>query len=369
MIRTLITAMLGMFAFTASAQDGFVVQGKLYEAQEGQKVLLNYTLERKLVRDTAVLKNGTFQFTGKVDYPTRANIIMPLTSMGITTGSLNSKEFMLENTRITITGKDLQNATVTGGKTQSDYLKLRAMLKPVQEEMNPISAKLRELYKAGDIKAADPFAAQMEALRKKATAIEEEFVLKNPDSYISLNLVLSRMTNIDETKLGPLYEALSPGMKASPNGKYIGERLALANNVGIGKTALDFVQKDLNGKSISLSSFKGKYVLIDFWASWCGPCRQENPNLLKAYDKFKDKKFEILSISMDNNKEAWAKAIKEDGLPWIHLCDFKGPTNAVAVLYDVKVIPQNFLVGPDGKILAKDLHGKDLDKMLTELIR
>ncbi len=133
--------------------------------------------------------------------------------------------------------------------------------------------------------------------------------------------------------------------------------------------APDFTLPDTTGKPVSLSSFKGKYVLVDFWASWCGPCRQENPNVVKAYNQFKDKNFTILGVSLDKNKNAWLEAIKNDGLAWNHVSDLKYWDSEAAALYQVQSIPYNVLVDPDGKIIAEDLRGGDLIKTLGSVLK
>ena len=126
---------------------------------------------------------------------------------------------------------------------------------------------------------------------------------------------------------------------------------------------------DLNGNMVSLSSFKGKYVLLDFWASWCGPCRGENPNVVAAYERFKGNNFTILGVSLDNKKDAWEQAIKEDGLTWTQVSDLKGWSSSAATLYAVQSIPSNFLIDPTGKIIARNLRGSELEEMLQQILK
>jgi peroxiredoxin len=209
----------------------------------------------------------------------------------------------------------------------------------------------------------------LRAIRKKMIKAEEDFIRSNPDSYVSLYLVDRRAVIIDLPTFEPLYASLSPRLKNTVRGKAIGEKLAVTQKTAIGKPALVFAQNNTEGQPVSLASLRGKYVLIDFWASWCGPCRAENPNVVKAYNRFKDKNFEIIGVSLDDKKDPWLQAIQKDGLPWIHVSDLKGWKNDVAVQYGVAAVPQNFLVDPNGIIVAKNLRGEELEKKLGEIIK
>ncbi|MFL5808383.1 MAG: peroxiredoxin family protein, partial [Flavisolibacter sp.] len=164
------------------------------------------------------------------------------------------------------------------------------------------------------------------------------------------------------------FNSLDESIRGSQIGKSLSDYIAYSKVGAVGTEALEFTQNDVDGKPVSLSSFKGKYVLLDFWASWCRPCRAENPNVVKAYAKFKDKNFTVLGVSLDQQKDAWLKAISADRLTWNHVSDLQYWNNSVAQMYHIESIPGNFLIDPNGKIIAKDLHGEELQTKLCEVI-
>ena len=152
-------------------------------------------------------------------------------------------------------------------------------------------------------------------------------------------------------------------------GMYLAQYIAESKKNAVGSLLPDFTQADTTGKPFTLSSLRGKYVLIDFWASWCGPCRRENPNIVAAYNKYSKKNFTILGVSLDQAKPAWLDAINMDGLSWNHVSDLHGWSNAVAQQFQIVNIPQNILLGPDGKILGKNLRGASLERKLSRVLR
>ncbi|WP_316819635.1 TlpA disulfide reductase family protein [Pedobacter gandavensis] len=197
----------------------------------------------------------------------------------------------------------------------------------------------------------------------------DEFIKKNPASLVSAYVLYRDFSyRLSPDEISQNLQLLDPKLHQTPYVAVLKDLVNVLNSVSIGKKALDFEGNTPDGKTIKLSDHFGKYLLLDFWASWCGPCRRENPNLVKAYQKYHDKGFDIFAVSLDKSKEAWLKGIKDDQLTWTHVSDLAFWNSAAAKLYGVRAIPANVLIDPNGVIIARNLTGDDLDKKLEELL-
>jgi peroxiredoxin len=363
-------ALLPMLAFSQSTK--FTVQGKLGTYNAPAKVYLQYRNDGKTVIDSAVLVNGVFKFTGDVGaVPSQAYVLLSEKGAGMN-NTRDYKAIYVEPGVITVNSvAEVAKAKVEGTKTNAENEEYHALLKPVNDGYDAIEAK--DKAASDDVKKTDAYAKQSKAdekaVEEQEKTLNKKFIQSHPNSVISLNVLQSFAYSADYKDIEPLYNGLSVDVKATKPGKEFGAIMLKLKGVAIGATAPEFAEADTAGKMVSLSSFRGKYVLIDFWASWCGPCRQENPNVVKAYNQYKTKNFTIVGVSLDrpNAKEAWLKAIHKDGLTWTQLSDLQFWKSKTADLYGVRGIPQNFLLDPNGKIIGKNLRGDDLEAKLTEL--
>jgi len=363
--------MISIFAFAfffAKAQDNFVINGHLSKAPNGAIITIFLpNSEGVKVEVNAAIKDGNFTMKGNIKNPEK--IFMFFKKDSLSKGSGEMQDFFLDKGTTTITGTDkLSSAVFKGGKTQQEYLLL-------QSQLSDLNKKYAELLEQATKAKAEKNDSAFKKIQDEARpvyanqcSVKDAFVLSHPDSYVSLDLVFLISANIKMDRFGPLYRALTADVLKNPKGKQVVDRWQAAQKTASGKT-FDFTQPDVNGKNFTLSSLKGKYVLVDFWASWCSPCRAENPNVLKAYLQFKAKNFEVVSISLDQNKEAWLNAVKVDKLPWLQVSDLKGFKNVVAVECDINSIPQNILVDPNGIIIAKNLRGPELETKLASILK
>ena len=371
-MKKIILAALISSAITAKAQDKFNITGTLSGVGNDKMILLSFTnSEGKSAKDSANVVNGKFAISGTTAYGNRAYLeLKPIVKDTSKRRTVDYKEFYLEKGNTVVTGTDkIATATISGTKVQAENLAYHAQMDPLQAEYKKIVDRFYKARAAKDSVELKKISEDAKPLMAKMESTLDDFIKNNPDSYMTADLVLgNRMAVVDLEKFEPIYNTLSKRVLASFTGKKITDKYNKAKNIAIGKE-VDFTLPDVKGNEFKLSSLKGKYVLVDFWASWCVPCRAENPHLLKAYGELKDKNFEIVGVSLDDKREPWLKAVEQDKLPWTQVSDVKGFKTEVAVRFGISAIPQNFLIDPNGKIIAKDLRGEDVNKKIASYIK
>ncbi|MDB5136782.1 MAG: hypothetical protein JWP37_3385 [Mucilaginibacter sp.] len=371
-MKKIILAAVAFLPALAFAQDGtYTVQGTVGTYNAPSKVYIQYAVKGKVTTDSVILKDGKFQFTGSIG-STPNNAYLIFSEKGTGPAYKDYKSIYLEKGTITVTSNDLlANAKVAGGKTNGDNERFQLAYKPINDAQKAIDDKEKaatpEQLQSPEFIKQDKLAQK--TLDGQEMEMNKKFIHDNPGSYISLNALETYAYSADYAEIAPLYNGLSDDIKNSERGKEWTERLPKLKAVALGATAPVFAEADTSGKVISLESFRGKYVLVDFWASWCGPCRHENPNVVKAYNRYKGKNFTIVGVSLDRPgaKDKWLAAIHKDGLAWTQVSDLQFWKSKTADMYAVRAIPQNFLIDPNGKIIGKNLRGDDLEDKLAEL--
>jgi len=375
-MKRLFLSIAVLMPFVTFAQDPFVLKGKVGLLNYPARAYLAYQVGANKYVDSAAINNGDFIFKGTVLNPTNASLLIDHKGVGLARvdSTADVLNFYLEKGEITVSGADsIYKAKIGGSKINDDSQRLMAQLKPIVDRAQALNQEKKSAPVAQQNSAEfqNKMSDELKKLQIEQSAVIKIFILSNPNSYLSLLALYSvGGPTPDPIELDTLYNSLSPELKATETARIFVTSLNELKHTAVGVTAPDFTENDVNGTPVKLSSFRGKYVLLDFWASWCGPCREENPNVVKAYNKFKDKNFTILSVSLDktDGKNSWLSAIRSDGLTWTQVSDLKFWSNEAALLYYVTSIPSNFLIDPDGKIIARDLRGQDLENKLEEVL-
>jgi len=343
--------------------DGFTITGTVTGFADSTKIYLEDATpgEKLNIIDSAHIANGKFTLKGKVNGKTM-NVML-------TTKNNDDYKFLwIENNDMTFKadkGK-FRDAVITGSETQQDADKLEAAVKPVT--LTGDSLNLAAKQDSFGFNQAS-IAKQFEALRNKEIALSAAFVQANPNAIVSAETLNTYATSLGKDKTQHLYNSLSPEAKSTVYGKSIAEYLSLNKNLKVGDKFVDFIQRTPDGKDIKLSDYAGKVVLVNFWASWSGPCREENSVLVTIYHTYKSKGFDVLGISIDQNKKDWIDAIFQDKLTWTNVSDLKGDHCVPALMYGISSIPDNFLIGRDGTILAHGVKLGDLPHRLENVLK
>jgi len=349
-----LTGLLLLSGFASYTQQKVQVSAEISGLKD-TLVNFNYYTKGRVESETVRIKEGKFEWNADMTGAQRVGLYF----------SRGPAFFYAESGVIRITGDaDALNVLkVSGSGMHDEYQAYKELLNGMPEKEQ---AFLKEFRAANPIRKKE-IQQEMIAMRLEIIAIEKKYVMSHPESALSVSMIVERSFTGNYEQIAELYQSLSGAMKKTAQGKRIAERLAVLKRSAIGVRVHNFKQSDTSGKMIRFSDVKGKYVLIDFWASWCGPRRAENPNILKVYNQYRNKNFTVVGVSIDHDAGKWKKAIKADQMPWTQLSDLRGLENEVTVYYGIYGIPSTLLVDPAGKIIAKGLRGAALNKKLAEL--
>jgi len=362
-----------------SKETGYVINGNAEGIHNGVRVRLAQIDEKgkQVIKDSAVVMDGKFNIKGAVEEPG----VYFLSADG-TPGNM---VFMLENSDINIdfNSKMPMDSKVTGSESNKSYEDFQNGMLEFRKEGEAIMKRFQELGQEPAPETRDSIKKAMDNMRQRQLAYPLSFVENNNDSYFSLNLIQleSSRPTFDVVKYKEIFESFPANLKESKRGQIVKQRLdelykeyEKIAHLDVGKIAPNFESKTPEGETVSLKDLKGKVTIIDFWAAWCGPCRRENPNVVKVYEQYHDKGLEIIGISLDgapnqkDPKKAWLNAIEKDGLEWNHLSSLMYFNDPVAKQYNIQSIPATYILDEEGKIVAKNLRGAALELKIKELL-
>lgn len=376
----------------------FVIKGEMEGAKSDTWFFIHYTNDNgKPLKDSTKLYQGRFSYVGTSSAPQQATVYFKQPDENISQKTDGYTRFFIEKGVISISGNvdAASNLVVKGGKTQKEHnafmekiADMRALIDPISKKYNENNLKYIEMRKAGKPEAElESFKEELTALRESMSPYQREiqkrsirYFNENPDSYITLNNLRFYVSSMKPDELAAIYNKMSDKLKATPNGKDIATEIEKLRSGSPGSMATNFSGSDINGKPLQLTELRGKYVLLDFWASWCVPCRKGNPHLLQLYSKYQKKGFEIVGVSDDDsNHDAWRKAVDKDGIGvWKHVlrglkrtADGFDRSEDKSEAYGIHTLPTKILIDPSGKIIGRYGGGGEddeaMDKKLAEV--
>lgn len=353
---------VGFFA-CHQQEKGFEIKVEL-EGADGKILLEKRGASRWIPVDTAEIKDGIAVLKGAVNVPGDYYLSM--------LGQQAKTVVFVENADMSVSGKvdSLRHVKVTGSVTHDEYNRVKNRLQEISEEYMALYRQARTAQASGDTAKTRQLMDQVNTLYESTNTLQKDFIKNNPGSFVAPFFLTQIKSGLELDELDELVGSLDSKLDSVPAIRSLKERIAKLKTVAVGQPAPDFTMNDPEGNPVVFSDVysRNEYTLLDFWAAWCGPCRSENPNVVAVFKDYKDEGFGVFGVSLDREKEAWLKAIEEDGLNWTHVSDLNYWNNAAARLYAVNSIPSSLIVDKNGKIVAKNKRGEELRQTVRELL-
>lgn len=361
-----ISIVLFFFGCSGETKTGYEITGTLEgDVADGTAVYLRKSDEnmRPVPGDTTQLTNGTFRFTGGTTAPELRYIFVDGVNAAV--------PVIVEDGSIQIIAHrdSLTAATVTGTPQNEAYAEFVDGTRKLVERRNAINSEMQVAMQSRDTANINALRDEFFEFQESAVTFDRNFVKENSDALISTILVerMLQSGSVPVSEVSALFEGLDETLRQSPMGTRIKSQITSQQLTAIGSKAPDFSAPSPTGEVLALNQVLGKVTLVDFWAAWCRPCRAENPNIVRVYEKYKDRGLSVLGVSLDRNASDWKKAIQDDGLTWHHVSNVRY-FDEIAELYNVRAIPSSFILDENGVIVAKNLRGQDLEAKIAELL-
>lgn len=354
-------ALLSSYRAVAEKRE-FVINGTIPSQQEGRVLVITDRLNGMDTLASGPLQNGKFQLKGELEKPIMACLMLEKFQGGFI--------FVLDtDAPYTMELHNNESSIITGGALQQTYLDYQEIVKNANLKIRDLKQQLAEAQKAQHFKTVATITGQLEQYMQQTKATLGEIISANRDNAFGVFIQTAGLENVNDIHiLKSAYAQLSDKGKKLDQGQILAARIAEMEKIEVNAIAPDFTLQNPDGKALSMHSLQGKLKVIDFWASWCGPCRMENPNMVALYNDYKDKGLTVISVSLDEKKDAWVKAIEKDGMPWYHLSSLKGWNCETVKKYHIDGVPTIFVLDGANRVLAKNLRGEKLRQFVEHYL-